>query len=157
MLSRGDIIVIGEAYAFGVIWSFTFNGLAMLVLRFRYHGERGWKVPLNLRIGNTELPIGLFFVFLVLFSTAIVNLLTKEVATISGLIFAATFYVLFTLSEKDNKRRHALAAREMKEHFQLENDDTVSRENLRSAPAALSSPCGTFAPPARFAGPLSQF
>ena len=45
VLSRGDIIVIGEAYAFGVIWSFTFNGLAMLVLRFRYHGERGWKVP----------------------------------------------------------------------------------------------------------------
>ncbi|MES2220382.1 MAG: APC family permease [Acidobacteriota bacterium] len=137
VLSRGDIIVIGEAYAFGVIWSFTFNGLAMLVMRFRYHGERGWKVPLNLRIGNTEYPIGLLFVFLVLFSTALVNLLTKEVATVSGLIFAATFYVLFTLSEKDNKRRHALAAREMKEHFQLENDDAVSRENLRIRPGCI--------------------
>ncbi len=137
VLSRGDIIVIGEAYAFGVIWSFTFNGLAMLVLRFRYHGERGWKVPINLRIGNTELPIGLFSVFLVLFSTAIVNLLTKEVATISGLAFAATFYILFTISEKDNARRHAAAAREMKEHFQMENDDTVSRENLRIRPGCI--------------------
>ena len=48
LLSRGNIIVIGEAYAFGVIWSFTFNGLAMLVLRYRYNGERGWKVPINL-------------------------------------------------------------------------------------------------------------
>lgn len=131
LLSRGNIITIGEAYAFGVIWSFTFNGLAMLVLRYRYHGERGWKVPINLRIGKTELPIGLFSVFLVLFSTAIVNLLTKEVATISGVVFAATFYTIFTLSEKDNRRRHAVTARQMKEHFQLENNDTISRESLR--------------------------
>ncbi len=131
ILSRGNIIIIGEAYAFGVIWSFTFNGLAMLVLRYRYHGERGWKVPINLRIGKTEVPIGLLSVFLVLFSTAIVNLLTKEIATVSGIIFAAIFYAIFTLSEKDNIRRHAAAARQMKEHFQLENDDTVSRESLR--------------------------
>ncbi len=137
ILSRGNIITIGEAYAFGVIWSFTFNGLAMLVLRYRYHGERGWKVPINLRIGKTELPIGLFSVFLVLLSTAIVNLLTKEVATISGVIFAATFYVIFTLSEKDNVRRHAATAREMKEHFQLENDDTISRESLRIRPGCI--------------------
>ncbi len=137
ILSRGNIITIGEAYAFGVIWSFTFNGLAMLVLRYRYHGERGWKVPINLRIGKTELPIGLFSVFLVLFSTAIVNLLTKEVATISGVIFAATFYLIFTLSEKDNVRRHAATARQMKEHFQLENDDTISRESLSIRPGCV--------------------
>jgi len=36
--SRGDVIMLGEAYAFGVIWSFTFNSLAMLVLRWKYHG-----------------------------------------------------------------------------------------------------------------------
>ncbi len=137
ILSRGDIIVIGEAYAFGVIWSFTFNGLAMLVLRYRYHGERGWKVPINLKIRNTEIPIGLFSVFLVLLSTAIVNLLTKEIATISGIIFAATFYVIFTLSEKDNIRRHAATARQMKEHFQLENDDTISRESLQIRPGSI--------------------
>ena len=43
--TRGNVITLGEAYAFGVIWSFTFNSLAMLVLRWKYHGERGWKVP----------------------------------------------------------------------------------------------------------------
>ena len=57
--SRGNVIMLGEAYAFGVIWSFTFNSLAMLVLRWKYHGERGWKVPPNIRIGKTEIPIGL--------------------------------------------------------------------------------------------------
>ncbi len=57
--SRGNVITLGEAYAFGVIWSFTFNSLAMLVLRWRYKGERGWKVPPNLRIGKREIPVGL--------------------------------------------------------------------------------------------------
>jgi amino acid transporter len=61
--SRGNVITLGEAYAFGVIWSFTFNSLAMLVLRWKYHGERGWKVPPNIRIGKIEIPIGLLSVF----------------------------------------------------------------------------------------------
>src|ERR1700742_4111984 len=60
IVSRGNVITLGEAYAFGVIWSFTFNSLAMLVLRKKYKGERGWKVPVNLRLGNTEIPVGLF-------------------------------------------------------------------------------------------------
>ena len=61
----GECIPTRRAYAFGVIWSFTFNGLAMLVLRFKYKGERGWKVPPNFHIGKTEIPIGLAAVFLV--------------------------------------------------------------------------------------------
>ena len=56
IVSRGNVIMLGEAYAFGVIWSFTFNSLSMLVLRWKYHGERGWKVPPNIRIGKTEIP-----------------------------------------------------------------------------------------------------
>ncbi len=64
IVTRGNVITLGEAYAFGVIWSFTFNALAMLVLRWKYKGERGWKVPPNLRIGKTEIPIGLICVFM---------------------------------------------------------------------------------------------
>src|SRR5215831_9044030 len=33
ILSRGDVYVLGEAYAFGVVWSFAFKALAMVVLR----------------------------------------------------------------------------------------------------------------------------
>ncbi len=130
LASRGNVITLGEAYAFGVIWSFTFNNLAILVLRWKYHGERGWKVPPNLRIGKFEIPIGLLSVFLVLLSTAIVNLFTKSVATVSGVIFAAAFFVIFTISERDNLRKHALTARQMKDYFQLEHQDTVSRESV---------------------------
>lgn len=134
--TRGNVITLGEAYAFGVIWSFTFNSLAMLVLRWKYHGERGWKVPPNLRIGKVEIPLGLFSVFLVLLSTALVNLFTKSVATVSGIAFAAVFFVIFTLSERDNLRKHALTARQMKDHFQLEHQETISRESVAIRPGA---------------------
>jgi hypothetical protein len=137
VLTHGNVLVIGEAYAFGVIWSFTFNALAMLVLRWKFHGERGSKVPLNLRIGKVEIPLGLLSVFLVLFSTAVVNLLTKSVATVSGIIFAAAFFVVFSLSERNNKRRHDLATLQMKEHFQLEHQDTVGRDALDIRPGAV--------------------
>ena len=136
-VTRGDVIMLGEAYAFGVIWSFTFNSLAMLVLRYKYHGERGWKVPLNIRIGKTEIPLGLFSVFLVLLTTAIVNLFTKSVATVSGILFAAAFFLIFSLSERDNKRRHVLATQQMREHFQLEHQDTVGRQTLDIRPGAV--------------------
>ena len=137
VLTRGDVIVIGEAYAFGVIWSFTFNALAMLVLRWKYKGERGAKTPLNLRIGKTELPIGLFCIFLVLFTTAIVNLFTKSVATVSGIVFAVGFFIIFSLSERDNKRRHKATERQMKEHFQLQHSEQVGRADLAIRPGGV--------------------
>jgi len=135
--SRGNVIVLGEAYAFGVIWSFTFNSLSMLVLRWKYKGERGWKVPPNIRIGNTEIPVGLFSVFMVLLSTATVNLFTKSIATVSGIVFAIAFFIVFTASERINRRKHALTAKEMKDHFQLEHQDTVSRESVALRPGGV--------------------
>jgi amino acid transporter len=137
IVTRGNVIMLGEAYAFGVIWSFTFNSLAMLVLRWKYHGERGWKVPINIRIKGVELPIGLFCVFLVLLSTAVVNLFTKSVATESGLAFAAAFFIIFTISERKNLKRQLATAKQMKEHFQLEQSEEIGREILDVRPGAV--------------------
>jgi len=137
IVTRGNVIALGEAYAFGVIWSFTFNSLAMLVLRWKYHGERGWKVPINLKIRGVELPIGLFCVFLVLLTTAVVNLFTKTVATESGIAFAAAFFVIFSISERKNLKRQLVTAQQMKEHFQLEQPDDIGRESLDIKPGAV--------------------
>jgi amino acid transporter len=137
IVTRGNIITLGEAYAFGVIWSFTFNSLAMLVLRWKYHGERGWKVPPNITIGKTEIPLGLISVFLVLLSTALVNLATKSVATVSGIVFAAAFFVIFSVSERQNMKKHAITARQMRDHFQMEHQDTVSRESAALRPGGV--------------------
>lgn len=137
LLSGGDVIVLGEAYAFGVIWSFTFNSLAMLVLRWKYEGERGWKVPPNITIFGTEIPVGLISVHLVLLTTAIVNLFTKSVATVAGIVFAAAFFVIFTISERTNARKFAHAQVKMREHFQLLHQDTVERETVGIKPGGI--------------------
>jgi hypothetical protein len=137
IVSRGNVITLGEAYAFGVIWSFTFNSLAMLVLRWKYKGERGWKVPINIKIGKIEFPVGLFSVFLVLLSTAIVNLFTKSVATESGIAFAASFFIIFSVSERKNRQKQLATQKQMKEHFQLEHPEAISMAALELHPGAL--------------------
>ena len=107
LLSRGDVYQLAALYAFGVIWSFTMKSLAVLVLRFTEPGNREWKVPGNLHIGKTEVPIGLIIISAVLFMTAIVNLFTKYQATIAGIVFSVVFFTIFTLSEHHvAKERH---------------------------------------------------
>jgi hypothetical protein len=107
VLSRGDVYQLAALYAFGVIWSFTMKSLAVLVLRFTEPGNRAWKVPGNLPIGKTEVPIGLIIISAVLFMTAIVNLFTKYQATIAGIVFSVVFFTIFTISERHvTKERH---------------------------------------------------
>jgi amino acid transporter len=141
LATRGNVIVLGEAYAFGVIWSFTFNALAMLVLRFKYKGERGWKVPINIPIRiagqDREIPLGLLSVFLVLLTVALTNLLTKSVATVSGIVFSLTFFIIFTISEHQNAKRQQFTVKQMKEHFQLEHEEDIGRENLQIKPGGI--------------------
>jgi amino acid transporter len=107
ILSLGNVYVLAALYAFGVIWSFAMKSLAVLVLRFTEPGNREWKVPGNLHIGKTEIPIGLIAISAILFMTAVVNLFTKYQATIAGIIFSGAFFTIFTLSEHHvTKERH---------------------------------------------------
>jgi amino acid transporter len=137
LVSRGKVYVLGEAYAFGVIWSFVFNSLAMLVLRFKYKGERGWKVPPNITIRGVEIPLGLVSVHMVLLTVAIVNLFTKSTATIAGVAFTIGFFILFAFSERVNKRKFANVEKAMKEHFQLLHHETVERETADVRPGNI--------------------
>jgi amino acid transporter len=100
VLSLGNVYVLAALYAFGVIWSFAMKSVAVLVLRFTEPGNRAWKVPGNLHIGKTEIPVGLFAISAVLLITAVVNLFTKYQATIAGVIFSGVFFTIFTLSER---------------------------------------------------------
>src|SRR6266404_597575 len=45
LISRGDVTFLANLYAFGVIWSFAMNGLAVLVLRYTRPGQREFQVP----------------------------------------------------------------------------------------------------------------
>jgi amino acid transporter len=107
VLSRGDVYQLAALYAFGVIWSFTMKSMAVLVLRFTEPGNREWKVPGNLHIGEREIPIGLIIISAVLLMTALVNLFTKFQATIAGVVFSVVFFTIFTFSERHvAKERH---------------------------------------------------
>ena len=106
-LSLGNVYVLAALYAFGVIWSFAMKSIAVLVLRYTEPGNRAWKVPGNVQIGKTEIPVGLILISAVLLITAFVNLFTKYQATIAGVIFSAVFFTIFSLSERHvTKERH---------------------------------------------------
>ena len=140
LISRGNVILLGEAYAFGVVWSFAFNALAVLVLRYKRPDiERGWKVPLNVRVGGRELPIGVALIAIVLFTCALVNLFTKETATISGLLFTGGFFAMFLVSERITARQKA-AGRGKLDQFQLTPEPEVGIDALNSRPGAVLVP-----------------
>ena len=101
--SRGDVELLGEAYAFGVVWSFFMKALGVLVLRFRRHDQE-YKTPLNITIAGRELPIGLFATTLALFFVAIANLFTKQIATIGGIGFTLLLFAAFTISGRINAK-----------------------------------------------------
>ena len=140
ILSRGDVYVLGEAYAFGVVWSFAFKSLAMFVLRYTEPDvPREFKVPFNPRIGGREFPIGLGIIALVLFSAAVINLFTKQTATISGIGFTLLLYGVFVTSERVMHRRR-LAHGEHTDQFQLAREPEVGPEQLRARPGCVLVP-----------------
>lgn len=137
IVSRGNIEMLGEAYAFGVAWSFAFNALSVLVLRYKMPHAREWRVPGNFRIGGREIPVGLATITALLYMLAGINVLTKKVATISGIAFTVAFFLVFEFSERYNKKRHKLTAHVMgqeNEQFRLHSTEEISPEALHIRP-----------------------
>jgi amino acid transporter len=132
--SHGNTYTLGEAYAFGVIWSFAFKGLAMLVLRFKDKSHREWKVPFNLHLGGTEIPIGLGVIAVILFSIAGINLITKQVATVSGVAFTLVFFIVFVVSERINERKRGADAHVEMDQFRLQPQEIISSETVEVRP-----------------------
>ena len=130
LVSRGDVLVLGEAYAFGLVWSFVFMSLSMLVLRFKDPTPRVFKVPLNIRLGRVELPLGLALVFLVLFISAVANLVTKDVATKWGLGFTTALMTLFLVTDYLSRRKRRGHAHEHLEQFNRYTAPALSPESL---------------------------
>jgi amino acid transporter len=131
-LSRGNIFLLGEAYAFGVMWSFAMKGLAVLVLRYKQPGKREFRVPFNIKLFGVEIPIGLGIITLILFALCLINFFTKEVATISGVTFTIAFFVIFAISERVTKK-HGAAHSEL-DMFNIQPGDELCPEGLGVRP-----------------------
>src|ERR1700724_1131381 len=125
-ISRGDVTFLANLYAFGVIWSFAMNGLAVLVLRYTRPGQREFQVPLNFYIRGVQIPVGLSLITLTLFLIAVVNLFTKPVATMAGGTFSILLFIVFTISER---RAHRGGAAHMEmDQFNLELESELTPE-----------------------------
>jgi len=135
VLSGGDVYLLGEAYAFGVVWSFFLKALGVLVLRYHRHDQE-YKFPLNFRLGGVEIPVGLGMTTLLLGITAIVNLFSKKFATIYGVAFTIILFCVFTISEHINRKKmhgvkHGL------EEFNLDMQPEVCTTSLKARQGAI--------------------
>jgi amino acid transporter len=132
--SRGDVYLLGEAYAFGVVWSFFLKSLGVLALRFQRHDQE-YKFPFNVRVGGIEIPIGLGLTTLILAFVAIANLFSKQIATIYGILFTLVLFATFTISDRVHKRR----AREAKalEEFNLDHQAQVTASSIHARPGCV--------------------
>jgi amino acid transporter/nucleotide-binding universal stress UspA family protein len=128
--SRGNVLLLGSAYAFGVVWSFVFQALSMVVLRFKDKRPRPFKVPLNLQVGGVEIPIGLLLVLAILLVAAVANLFTKEVATVGGVLFTGLFFTAFSLSQRYADPARRARRQEHLEEFNLQSAEEVTPDSL---------------------------
>jgi amino acid transporter len=136
--SRGDMYLLGEAYAFGVVWSFFLKSLGVTVLRYQRHDQE-YKFPFNIRLGGVEIPIGLGVTTLILGFVAIANLFSKRIATIYGLAFTVIVFIVFTISERVNERKRLQRHLDKKplEEFNLEHQPQVNATALHARPGCV--------------------
>jgi amino acid transporter len=132
--SRGNMTILAEAYAFGVVWSFFMKALGVLVLRYQ-RTDQEYKVPLNFRIAGREIPVGLGLTTAVLGFVAIANLFSKQIATKYGVAFTIVFFILFTISERINLHRKNTEKKGL-EQFNLDHQAQIST-SLHARPGCV--------------------
>jgi len=144
VLSRGDVTFLANLYAFGVIWSFSMKGIAVLVLRYTHPQDREYRVPLNPVVFGVEVPIGLGLITLVLLAIAIINLFTKPDATIAGLTFSALLFTVFEISEHRVRKRQAGASHVELDQFNLAPEAELTPTSVGVAPGNILVPVSTY-------------
>jgi len=144
IISRGDVTFLGNLYAFGVIWSFSMKGVAVLVLRYTHPQDREYRVPLNPVIFGREIPIGLGLITLTLLAIAIINLFTKPSATIAGITFTVLLFLVFEYSEHRMRVHAAGAAHVELDQFNLAQEAELTPTSVGVAPGNILVPVSTY-------------
>ena len=70
----------------------------------------------------------------ILFSIAGINLITKQVATVSGVAFTLVFFVVFVVSERINERKRGAEAHVEMDQFRLQPQEIISSETVEVRP-----------------------
>ncbi|MGB2887951.1 MAG: APC family permease [Candidatus Acidiferrales bacterium] len=142
--SGGDVTFLGNLYAFGVIWSFTLKGAAVLVLRYTHPQDREYRVPGNFMIGGVEIPVGLGLITLVLLAIAVTNLFTKPNATIAGGIFSVVLFTVFEISEKRIQKKAGGGAHVELDQFNLAQEADLTPQSVGAKPGNVLVPVSNY-------------
>jgi nucleotide-binding universal stress UspA family protein len=78
----------------------------------------------------------LMMITVALFSLAVINVLTKKTATISGVTFTIVFFIVFELSDVYNRKRKATHEQEL-EKFRLDTHHDVSAQSMSVRPGNI--------------------
>jgi amino acid transporter len=143
IISRGDVTFLGNLYAFGVIWSFSMKGVAVLVLRYTHPQDREYRVPMNPVIFGKEIPIGLGLITLTLLAIAVINLFTKPSATIAGVTFTVILFSIFEYSEHRMRVNAAGATHVELDQFNLAQEAELTPTSVGVAPGSILVPVST--------------
>jgi amino acid transporter len=144
IVSRGDVTFLGNLYAFGVIWSFSMKGVAVLVLRYTHPQDREYRVPLNPVIFGKEIPIGLGLITLALLAIAVINLFTKPSATIAGVTFTILLFCVFEYSEHRMRVNAAGATHVELDQFNLAQEAELTPTSVGVMPGNILVPVSTY-------------
>ena len=144
IISRGDVTFLGNLYAFGVIWSFSMKGVAVLVLRYTHPQDREYRVPMNPVIFGKEIPIGLGLITLTLLAIAVINLFTKPSATIAGVTFTIVLFSIFEYSEHRMRVKAAGATHVELDQFNLAQEAELTPTSVGVAPGSILVPVSTY-------------
>jgi len=142
LFSGGNFVLLGELYAFGVIWSFTMKGVGVLVLRYKKDVVREYKMPPNITIRGVEIPLGLGAVTLGLFTIAMVNLFTKPTATVAGVCFTSLLFGVFVLAER--RTSGGKTAHIELDEFNLTQRQELTTEAVGARPGNYLVPVGNY-------------
>ena len=109
------------------------KGLAVLVLRYKQPGNREFACPSKLQDGQyrNSRRSGTDYAQLCCL-LCLINLFTKQVATISGVAFTLVFFAIFEISEKIT-RKHGATHQEL-DMFNLESDEELTPAGLGVRP-----------------------
>ncbi|MFP4498405.1 MAG: amino acid permease [Vulcanimicrobiota bacterium] len=97
----GNIENVAHVYAFAAMFSYTISHVAIIAMRIKHPDmKRPYKIPWNLRVGGTEIPITAVLGALSCFILWVVILFTREYGRNVGLPFIGIGIVIYIIYRK---------------------------------------------------------
>jgi len=98
---RKALETMANMYAFGAMLAYFLSTLALIALRIKEpHTPRPYKVPLNIRVGEAEIPLLGILAVVGTFAMVVIVLWTHEIARIMGPLWVAAWVAYYVWYRK---------------------------------------------------------